>query len=302
MIALNAKATFRGLRTFGVIMDIRALLLRAAIGCTLLIAAAAPVCAQTPGAAATGPGHDVAATAPQAANGAADYILGPEDVIEVDVVGRQDFQARVKIATDGTVQLPYLGAVSAVDKTTEQLSAELVKSLVAGGYFAKPIIRVDIVAYASKYVTVLGEVTSPGLVPIDRPYHLSEILARVGGTRESAADYVIDRPATGAEKRFLIRDLATGDAAQDPMVSPGDKIYSPTAEVFFISGEVKAPGSYPSTSDMTVRMAIARGGGLTDLGTDHGVKITRGGVKLSHVDLDSKIQPADVIVIGQRLF
>ena len=68
------------------------------------------------------------------------------------------------------------------------------------------------------------------------------------------------------------------------------------------AGQVKAPGGYPANSEMTLRMAIARGGGLTDLGTDHAVKVTRGGKKLDHVDLDAKFQAGDVIVVGERLF
>jgi polysaccharide export outer membrane protein len=53
---------------------------------------------------------------------------------------------------------------------------------------------------------------------------------------------------------------------------------------------------------MTLRMAVGRGGGLTDLGSEHGIKITRHGQKVPKVDLDSKIEAGDVIVIGERLF
>jgi polysaccharide export outer membrane protein len=228
--------------------------------------------------------------------------LGPEDVVEIEAVGRQDFTSRVKVAADGTIQLPYLGSVVAANKTTQELSDDISKALESGGFFSHPILRVEIVGYASRYVTVLGEVTSPGLVPIDRPYHLSEILARVGGLKERAADYVIVRPDKGAPVRFSVKTLATGDASQDPLVSPGDKIFSPDAEMFYISGQVKTPGAYPFSSDMTLRMAVARGGGLTDLGTDRAVQVTRDGKKLGRLDLDSRIEAGDVIVVGERLF
>jgi polysaccharide export outer membrane protein len=72
--------------------------------------------------------------------------------------------------------------------------------------------------------------------------------------------------------------------------------------LFYISGQVKAPGAYSIISDMTLRMAVVRGGGLTDIGSEHGIKITRGGKKVGKVDLDSKIEPGDVIVVGERLF
>lgn len=232
----------------------------------------------------------------------ASYVLGPQDVIEVSVLGRSDFTTRAKVGEDGLIQLPFLGTITAAKKTTSQLGAEVADALEKGGYFSKPILRVEIVAYASRYVTVLGAVTTPGLIPVDRPYHLSEILARVGGARPDAADYLIVRPDNGPEHRFSISGLVTGDASQDPTVSPGDKILVPKAELFYISGQVKGPGAFALETDMTLRMAIARGGGLTDLGTDHGVKVTGVDGKVRRLQLDDKIKPGDVIVVGERLF
>ncbi|MBV9996646.1 MAG: SLBB domain-containing protein [Caulobacteraceae bacterium] len=231
-----------------------------------------------------------------------EYTLGPGDTVEVQVVGRQDFTTRVKVDAEGAIQVPYLGAVHAAGETAKDLGDALAKALVGGGYFSNPVMRVDIVGYASQYVTVLGAVMTPGLVPIDRPYRVSEIIARVGGTRDTAADYVIVRSQTGEERRFLIKDLMTGGAAEDPLVWPGDKIFSPAADQFYVQGEVQRPGGYPMTSGMTVREAIARGGGLTYRGTDRAVSITRSGVRLRAVQLDSKIEAGDVIVVGERFF
>ncbi len=230
------------------------------------------------------------------------YILGPADVIEVSVLGRSEYTTRARISEDGMIQLQYLGAVNAANKTAAQLGDQIASSLEKGGYFAHPIVRVDVVSYASRYVTVLGGFGTPGLVPVDRAYHLSEIVARVGGVREGGADYVILRPQHGAERRILISTLATGDAADDPLVAPGDKIYSPPAEVIYVTGQVKSPGAFGIMADMTLRMALSRAGGLTDSGSDKKITITRKGQKLTRVDLDSRIQAGDVILVGERLF
>ena len=232
----------------------------------------------------------------------ADYVLGPQDVVEVEVLGRTDFKARSKVSQAGMVEMPYIGAIKATDLTAKQLGDAIRKALQDGGYFANPIMEVDIVDYASRYVTVLGEVDKPGLVPVDRPYRLSEVLARVGGARETAADYVTLTPAKGEQKRLAIADLASGGDTADPYISPGDKIFVPKAEMFYISGQVKTPGTFPLTPDMTLRMAIARGGGLTDLGTDKGVKITHKSGQKVKLKLEDKIQAGDVIVVPERLF
>lgn len=230
----------------------------------------------------------------------AEYILGPEDTIEIGIMGRPD-RTRAKIYSDGTIQMELLGKVTASGKTTRQLGSEIAQALKTGGFFANPVINVEVVNFASRYVTVLGNVATPGLVPIDRPYRLSEILARVGGVRDNGADYVVVRPETGEEQRYLVKALATGGAAEDPYVLPGSKIYSPAADLFYISGQVVSPGTYPVTADLTVGQAIARGGGLSPSGSDKRVQVTRKGVK-TKVDPSSKVEAGDVIVVGERLF
>jgi polysaccharide export outer membrane protein len=244
------------------------------------------------------------AAPPAASSEAAEqpYILGPEDVVELEVLGRADFKTRAKIGSDGTILLPYVGQMQAADRTTKQLAAEVTAALEAGSYFQRPILRVEVVSFASRYVTVLGAVGSPGLVPINRAYRLSEILARVGGISAASADYVVVRPEQGPEHRYSIKALTTGELSQDPYVAPGDKIFLPTAEIYYLSGQVRSPGQYAVAPDLTIRMAIARAGGLTELGSNKRIKINRKNKKVGKVSLDDVVQAGDVIEIGERLF
>jgi polysaccharide export outer membrane protein len=101
-----------------------------------------------------------------------------------------------------------------------------------------------------------------------------------------------------------VEKLATGAPADDPIVRNGDKIYVPTLEnqVFYISGQVRSPGAYPAQTGMTFRTAIARGGGLTEMGSEKKVKVVRNGVEMKSVKLEDKVMPGDVITIGERLF
>jgi polysaccharide export outer membrane protein len=284
------------------LMDVKKSLLALLTGLVLLGFAQAAVRAQAPAQPMAAADSTTAKPGAASANPDQNYVLGPGDVVEVSVLGRSDFDTRARISEDGTIQLPYLGTVAAKDRTAEQLGDQVGKALEAGGYFAKPILKVDIVSFASRYVTVLGEVAAPGLVPIDRPYQLSEILARAGGVREGGADYVIIRSASTAPRQVSLETLATGDAADDPYVSPGDKIFVPKADLFYISGQVRAPGAYPLEPNMTLRMAIGRGGGLTDLGSDHSVKVTSKDGVVRRLGLGDSIRGGDVIVVGEKLF
>ncbi len=283
-----------------------------AILSALILSCLSPVSVSAQGQGPSGPGRILplppsqAQAAPQQAMAAPPlpdqgYILGSEDVLQVDVLGRSDFSAKSKVGTDGKIQLPLLGAIPASDRTVLQLRDEIKAALQKGGFFTQPIVEVQVVSYASRYVTVLGAVGSPGLIPVDRPYRLSEILARVGGVKDSGADHVVLRTKDG-ERSYAIKDLATGDVNLDPYVQPGDKIFSPNADIFYIKGQIKGPGGYGLVPHMTLTMALARGGGLTDLGSDSHIKIIRKNVVITPKDLNVEILPDDVIDVGEGWF
>lgn len=232
---------------------------------------------------------------------AAGYVLGPDDVVEITVLGQPEFATRARIKSNGTIQLPFIGEQKISGETALTLAPKIAEKLRSGGYYSKPVVNVEVSGFASRYVTLLGAIAQPGLQPVDRSYRLSEIIARAGGIRETGADYVTVTRADGQQKDYPFERLAAGGPNDDPEVNPGDKIYVPEAELFYIYGQVNAPGVYPLRADMTVRKAIARGGGFTAAGSAKRIKLFRNGQE-TKVDLDMVIKPGDVFVVGERLF
>ncbi len=229
------------------------------------------------------------------------YVVGVGDVVEIAVLGREEFKPRVQVQVDGTVQLPYLHSVMASNLTVIQLRERVAKLLRDGGYYVDPVVSVTVVSFASRYVTVLGEFANPGLVPVDRSYRVSEILARAGGPRPSASDELVLRRATGEEIVLPIEMLSRGGPADDPLVQPGDKLFIGAAPNFYIYGQVNAPGAYRVERAMTLRMALARGGGLTERGSSNRLSVFRNG-KQVRVTLDTVLQGGDTVVVGERFF
>ncbi len=233
------------------------------------------------------------------------YRLGAGDIVEINLVGRSEFGSRARISADGTILLPMIGVVVAADKTVSELADGIRQSLIKGQFYSDPVVRAEVVGITSRYVTVLGAVGSPGLIPLDRNYRLSELLARVGGRSGAGADYILVTPSGGgATQRYSIAKLAAGGSDQDPMVKNGDKIFIPNAEaeVFYISGQVMKPGNYPVTEGMTIRMALAQSGGVTENGSENKVKVVRDGKPLKTVKLDDPIKPGDILTFGEKLF
>jgi polysaccharide biosynthesis/export protein len=185
--------------------------------------------------------------------------------------------------------------------TISALRSHIADELKRKGIFSNVSLQVDVVLYASRSAIVLGGVVNPGLVFLDRTYRVSEILARAGGVKPGSSDYVVLHSPNGTERQISISDVATGDDAADPFVAPGDKIYIPM-EVFYIKGQVKAPGAYPLALNMTLAMALARGGGLTDRGSDSHIRINRQGVEIKPDDLNFKVRPDDVVDVGESWF
>lgn len=279
---ISALALFRPIRRLAV-------LLTAAFA--VLVSTAGPVAAQI---------------TPAPANGGVitlndGYVIGVGDVVEIAVLGREEFKPRVQVQVDGTVQLPYLHSVMAANLTVIQLRERVAKLLRDGGYYVDPVVNVTVASYASRYVTVLGEFSTPGLIPVDRAYRVSEILARAGGARPSAGDDLVLRRATGEEVVLPIVMLSRGGPADDPLVQPGDKLFIATAPNFYIYGQVNAPGAYRVERGMTLRMALARGGGLTERGSTGRLSLIRNGRQL-RVTLDAVLQGGDTVVVGERFF
>jgi polysaccharide biosynthesis/export protein len=287
----------------------RMIFIRLAFGINLALLAGFGASAQ-PTAAAGSPKPAIAVPVPAVAApmapGDHSYQLGFGDVVEVSVIGRPDFDhVHSRIGNDGTVLLPLIGAVPASGRTPAQLSEDIRTTLVKGGFYANPLVRVDVATVASRYVTVLGYVSTPGLIALDRDYHLSEMIARVGGRSQAGADYVQLTHEDGSSTRYSISELATGGRDKDPVISAGDKLFVPAAEneVFYLQGAVKQPGAFPITNAMTVRMALARAGGVGDNGSDKKVKLVRKGVEIKPVDLDkTTLQAGDIVTVGARLF
>lgn len=263
---------------------------------------AAPGSVQAAPVTQTAPVTPAQATPVQAISLADGYVIGIGDVLQISVLGRAEFNVRVQVQNDGTIQLPYLLSVAARDSTVLQLRDVVRQKLKAGGYYTDPAVEVGVVGFTARYVTVLGEVGQPGLLPIDRTYRVSEVLAKVGGVRATSDDRVLLRRATGEEISLNIQEVATGGPAQDPIVNPGDKIFIAAAPTFYIYGQVAAPGSYKVERDMTLRQALARGGGLTERGSDKRIKLFRAGQEVNRVPLSEPIRGGDTVVIGERLF
>ena len=106
---------------------------------------------------------------------------------------------------------------------------------------------------------------------------------------------------TLAEAESKLDSKLRGDYLINPQISISIVEYRP----FFITGEVKSPGSYEYQPGMTIRQAIVIAGGLTDRASQRKVYLIREGdpaFKENKVKLNEKINAGDTITIKEGFF
>ena len=89
-----------------------------------------------------------------------DFLLGPEDVLEITVWRNQDLSRQTVVRPDGMVSMPLIGDVQASGQTANQLAARIADRLKE--FKESPSVSVSVKEVNSYNVFVLGEVQKPG--------------------------------------------------------------------------------------------------------------------------------------------
>jgi polysaccharide export outer membrane protein len=224
-----------------------------------------------------------------------DYKIGTGDVIEIRVEDAPELSQTVRVTAAGTFLMPYLGRVTAVRKTPEEL-AEFVAGRLRGRYLKDPKVFVVVKEYNSCSFFIQGAVRSPGVYQIEGHPSLLKLITLAGladnhgstafilrpikqspetaNDAKAKADRADGKAPPGSESppedlpeydllKVNINGLLRGHPEQNAAISPGDIINIPTTDIFFVSGEVRAPGTFPLREGTTLRQAISMAQGIT---------------------------------------
>jgi polysaccharide export outer membrane protein len=228
--------------------------------------------------------------------------LETNDVVQVSVLGQPDFSATARVEPDGTLALSYAGRLRAAGRTNGALAAQIAALLKVKGLLNAPQVSVEVQSFGLQ-VSVLGAVGHPGAFTLDRPITLAQALARAGGLRDDAAESTIVVRRAHTLLRFQARAVLEGREGAQVLLANDDTLFVERGRVFYLYGYVNKPGQYAlDRPDLTVRQAIALGGGLSALGSDWwGLRLRRAGAE-QPAELDEKVEPDDTIIVNERLF
>ena len=156
-------------------------------------------------------------------------ILGPADIIRINVWKNIDLTQTVTIGPDGFISLPLLGDVHVAGMTANQLAQELRSKLAS--YVVSAPVTVSVVDIRSRQVFMTGQVGKPGGYPLIAPITVLQLIAQAGGltTFANRKDIVVLRNVGGSTQRlkFNYNNAVHGDPKQNISLQPGDTVIVP---------------------------------------------------------------------------
>lgn len=139
----------------------------------------------------------------EASPASAGYVIGPGDVLNVRVFDKDNMSApRVRVRSDGKISLPFLNDVEAAGYTPATLAAGLQERL--KHLINQPVVTVSIEERMPCLISVLGEVTRPGVYPLEACGSVPQALASAGGLT----------PFGHRDRIFVLRSTAAASPAR----------------------------------------------------------------------------------------
>lgn len=160
----------------------------------------------------------------------ADYKIGPQDVLRIDVWKEAEISRTVPVRPDGKISLPLLNDVQASGLTTMQLASAIGEGLKK--FINNPQVTVTVSEINSRRVYVTGEVTRPGSMPLLPNMTVLQALSTSGGFTQFAkikSIYIL-RTTNGKQEKlpFNYKEVLNGQKPeQNQILKPGDVIVVP---------------------------------------------------------------------------
>jgi polysaccharide export outer membrane protein len=260
----------------------------------------------------------VPATAQSNASG---YRVGPKDLIEVQVLEEPKFNGEIRVAEDGTIDLPYVGSLSVQGRTVNEVASD-VRRLLERDLLQRATVTAQVKEFRSRPISVIGAVKEPGNLQFSGRWTLVEAITAAGGLSSEYGKtiYVMRRADSGLSAQLQIpvdELMLRANPSLNIPIYAGDLInVSPAVDVtVYCLGEVNRPGAvvFKDTERISLLTAIANVGGPTDRAGKRAFiqRQTAEGQTEIEVDLkriidgrspDVLLQAGDVIVVKESFF
>jgi polysaccharide biosynthesis/export protein len=158
------------------------------------------------------------------------YVIGPEDVLNVNVWKEAEVSGSVPVRPDGKISLPLLNDIQAAGSTPMQLTNQITEKLKR--FLTDPHVTATVTAVNSRRVYIIGEVARPGAFPLQPNMTVLQALTSAGGPSPYAKTtkiYML-RTENGVQTKvaFNYKEVVKGRSTeQNVTLKPGDTIVVP---------------------------------------------------------------------------
>lgn len=154
--------------------------------------------------------------------------VGPGDVFVMELLGEKDWPREYQVASDGSVDFPYLHTVQVAGLEPQEIGRLVRKLLMERQLLSDPSVVVQVKEYNSRRITLMGQVAKPGTFPYTPGLTLIQALSQAGGlTGIANLDRVNLTRRTGSGSRTVVLSISSimeGRAPDIPLQS-GDRIF-----------------------------------------------------------------------------
>jgi len=245
-----------------------------------------------------------------------EYVVAPDNIIEVTVYGETDLSTTARVSQDGTINYPLLGNIKVAGLTVRELEKNLTE-LLGEDYLVTPQVSVFIKEYAK--ISILGAINRPGAYETKEKLTLTQAIALANGftdTADSSRVKIIRTTDTEKETMEVDVDQILDRALPDVEIKSNDTIIVEEYGRISIIGQVNKPGVYSLKKNLTVMEVIGMAGGFTPTAAQNGTRVIRvenGQKKIIHIPVlgiikggdtskDILLQVGDTIVVPESFF
>jgi polysaccharide export outer membrane protein len=159
-----------------------------------------------------------------------DYLIGPDDMLDISVWKEESLQRKVVVRPDGKISFPLIGEISASPHSAEELQNEITQRLKK--FIPDPVVTVVVEKVAAYAIYVIGEVKNSGQYQVGHYLDVVQALALAGGLTPYAAENKIKilRRENGVEVAIpfeYTKVEAGGDLKQNIILKRGDVVVVP---------------------------------------------------------------------------
>jgi polysaccharide export outer membrane protein len=197
----------------------------------------------------------------QAPHQASALRIAAGDLLDVQVFDTAELSGKLRVSDRGEIVVPVAGSISVDGLTAEEAAARVERILRDHFLMNDPHVSVFVQEYATQGVSVLGEVKSPGVYPLQGAHGLLDLISAAGGVTATSGKAVSITHKGDAQHAVVVQlddapDLA---ARADAAILPGDIIVVPRSGVVYAIGDLVKPGGFLiETNDrLTVLQAVA---------------------------------------------